>query len=122
MDVRKKLIELLGKAHNATTEACFEKDLTYAEAREIEADHLIANGVTIAEDKNVLTNADRIRAMSDEELARILYDCDSLGYCNSPPECGALLDTDKGIPEEKCIDCVLKWLRQPVKEEATCTY
>lgn len=45
--MREKLIELIGKAHNATTDACFEKDLTYAEAREIEADVLIANGVTI---------------------------------------------------------------------------
>ena len=46
-NTREKLIELLAKAHNATTDACFEKDLTYAEAREIEADVLIANGVTV---------------------------------------------------------------------------
>lgn len=46
-NTREKLIELLGKAHNATTDACFEKDLTYAEAREVEADVLIANGMTV---------------------------------------------------------------------------
>lgn len=32
-------------------------------------ERLIANGVTFAKDTDVLTNADRIRAMSDEELA-----------------------------------------------------
>lgn len=63
------------------------------------------------------TNADQIRAMSDEELATVLYDCDSLGYCSSPPECGDLLETSEGIPKEKCIDCVLAWLRQPTKGE-----
>lgn len=27
-----------------------------------------------------------------------------------------LLDTDTGIPEEKCIGCILQWLRQPAEE------
>lgn len=64
------------------------------------------------------TNADRIRAMSDEELAKLLYDPDGLSdiYCQDLPECGELLDTEDGIPEEKCIACALRWLRQPAKE------
>lgn len=68
-------------------------------------------------ENKITSNADRIRAMSDEELATVLYDCDSLGYCSSPPECGDLLETSEGIPKEKCIDCVLAWLRQPTKGE-----
>lgn len=54
------------------------------------------------------TNADKIRAMSDEELAKFLQEpfCDkrthdecTISYC--------------GV----CDQCVLDWLQQPVKEE-----
>lgn len=64
------------------------------------------------------TKADRIRAMTDEELAKLLYDPDSLSekYCKNLPECGELLDTEAGISEEKCIGCMLQWLRQPAEE------
>ena len=52
-----------------------------------------------------MTNADKIRAMSDEELAK----CLSGGI---PPgkscfHCG----------RDNCIDCWINWLRQPVKED-----
>ena len=53
--------------------------------------------------------------MSDEELARMLYDADGLGYCKNLPECVALLDTDEGIPEEKCMGCLMRWLQQPAE-------
>lgn len=62
------------------------------------------------------TKADHIRSMTDEELAKLLYEIDGLGYCKNLPECGELLDTDTGIPEEKCIGCMLNWLRQPAEE------
>ena len=42
-----KLANLLCKAHNAVTEADMEDNLSYAAALGIEADILIANGVTI---------------------------------------------------------------------------
>ena len=73
------------------------------------ADHLIANGVTVlAEPK---TNADRIRAMSDEELAETIYQAVLSGACN-----------DFGIPSKKscngkCKECILEWLQQPVEEK-----
>ena len=69
----------------------------------------------IVEEEYHFTNADRIRAMTDEELAKLLYEIDGLGYCKNLPECGELLDTDTGIPEEKCIGCMLNWLRQPAE-------
>ena len=62
------------------------------------------------------TNADRLRSMSDEELAQMLNNGLDSKYCTNDPTCGDLLDTDGGIPEEKCIACALRWLRQPVKE------
>ena len=44
---REKLIELISEAHSwSAEEACFN-DATYADQLRIEADHLIANGVTL---------------------------------------------------------------------------
>ena len=53
------------------------------------------------------TNADRIRAMSDEELATILGD-----KCICPPtgECTRQYGD--------CIACWLEWLKQPAEEIA----
>ena len=49
------------------------------------------------------TNADRIRAMSDEELAEFISACgcpDHSNYC-----------------EASCSVCTLKWLKQPPEGE-----
>lgn len=63
-------------------------------------------------DRNVLTNADRIRAMSDEELAKFLCDfrsCDSSEHpcdgCKAEPHCHT--------GHSGMID----WLSQPAEEE-----
>lgn len=58
------------------------------------------------------TNADRIREMSDEELAVIMenYICDmaqDAGMCGSYDG------------REQCRDCCLAWLRAPVEESGT---
>ena len=51
----------------------------------------------------VITNADRIRAMSDEELAEFL----SCYGCPCPDrDCHA-----------SCKDCVVQWLKQPAEGE-----
>lgn len=66
------------------------------------------------------TNADRIRAMSDEELANHLYLFhgleEQIKFCQNLPECESLLNTEDGIPEEKCVGCLLAWLKQPAEE------
>ena len=62
-----------------------------------------------------MTNADRIRAMSDAELAEHLYYGFDVQYCHNSPECAAMLDTDEGIPEAKCKGCALEWLQQPAE-------
>lgn len=73
------------------------------------------------DDNTKMTNADRIRAMSDEELAKTMYACNSMEekipFCQNLPECDSLLETEEGIPEDKCIGCLLKWLQQPAQEE-----
>jgi hypothetical protein len=48
------------------------------------------------------TNADRIRAMSDEELA------DFISTCGCPDHARDCRDS--------CKDCTLEWLKQPAEE------
>lgn len=70
--------------------------------------------------EQTLSNADRIRAMSNEELADFLNRCtageDAPAFCRKLPECDADLETDTLIPLERCGKCLLHWLRQPAKE------
>ena len=53
-----------------------------------------------------VTNADRIRAMSDEELAKFV---DGKRVCPPTGECPEVCDD--------CVACWLEWLQQPSKEE-----
>ena len=61
-----------------------------------------------------MTNADRIRAMSDEELAQMLnkavvcHHLRELGYCHKCPLFGAKPCDTEGI---------VKWLKQPAEVE-----
>ena len=50
-----------------------------------------------------VTNADRIRAMTDEELAKLL---------NKP--IGDACRKDCDIENDRCEDCVLEWLKERV--------
>lgn len=63
------------------------------------------------------TNADMIRSMGDEELAKFLHtmdqEMDVIPYCNEHGECDDLEDGEK-IPEEMCIKCMLRWLQLEV--------
>lgn len=52
------------------------------------------------------TNGDRIRAMTDEELAKLLKSGTFI--------CGRLGDVCKDMPG--CEECCLVWLRSPVEE------
>lgn len=56
------------------------------------------------------TNADRIRAMSDEELAELL------GYGDYPPWCVVHEECpDIKIDPPSCEKCALDWLKSPVE-------
>ena len=46
-NTREKLIELLCYAHNNATDGAVFENLSYGEQLGVEADHLIANGVTV---------------------------------------------------------------------------
>ena len=64
----------------------------------------------------VETNADRIRAMSDEELAQWLNSFGGDLFCLNKKECVELVDADKDIPAERCQRCVMDWLQQPAED------
>lgn len=67
---------------------------------------------------SVETNADRIRAMSDEELATFINRCigdNGPSFCRKLSECEEDLEQDTLIPLERCDGCLLDWLQQPAE-------
>ena len=60
---------------------------------------------------NKQTNADRIRAMSDEELAEYLHKDPVKMFCNSK------IEHNESCSEFGCKDCLLEWLQQPAEGE-----
>lgn len=79
----------------------------------------LKNKIYAIEERGVcMTNAQKIRAMSDEELAvamslrNIDTICDIV--CNG--ECCAIATLDK-TGEEICKDTILVWLRQPAEDD-----
>ena len=66
-------------------------------------------------EKRKFTNADRIRAMSDEELAELLYSIQSLEdevkFCKNKDVCADILDDGKKIPDNMCKECLIEWLQ-----------
>ena len=72
-------------------------------------------GIVCDINKPKQTNADRIRAMSDEELAEFLcgvYDSDTYGVYQD--ECGKFINGTIIIDYDE--DAILEWLQQPVED------
>ena len=72
-----------------------------------------------AEANDIKTNADRIRNMTDEELAEHITSIPSyetcINFCKNIEDCRELMDMDHDIPEEWCKKCLLKWLQKEVE-------
>ena len=65
------------------------------------------------------TNGDKIRDVSDEEMAEFILANDlddEIHFCKSKPECYAILDSGGTITHEMCKKCCIEWLRQPAGE------
>ena len=110
----KKLIKLIQNSFINSSFLEHGEEKTPAESID---DYLLANGVTIRRERprgigpiRIATNADRIRAMSDEELAWLLMEFWFAGFGKAQGVTGALPDTIKGI---------LKLLQQPVVQNNT---
>lgn len=81
--------------------------ITAQQAVEIEYSETLKVLQTEMEVEYVPTNADRIRAMSDEELAMVMM---------CPNENGlAEIDCDKS-DSCNCYECLLKWLQEKAEE------
>lgn len=65
-------------------------------------------------DAMAVTNADRIRAMSDEELMQLLFTKISCGHICS--FCVPTMRTERKC-DGHCRNGVLKWLQQPAEGE-----
>lgn len=63
-----------------------------------------------------ITRADQFRAMSDIQLAIAIYDGADCVWCRNLAECGSMMGADQVIPKDRCVSCVLTWLRQPTEE------
>lgn len=63
--------------------------------------------------KKTMTNGDKIRVMSDEELAQFIhkkYDC-----CRTCPALQHCHDED--VDGRECIETIMGWLKQEAKDE-----
>ena len=79
------------------------------------ADILIAHGMTFKTEP--ITNADRIRAMSDEDLAALISRSSIHDLCDivCGGDCNAVATFNK-TSEQRCAEIVLEWLQQPAVE------
>lgn len=76
---------------------------------------ICGNGVSCKVTKKpIATNADKIRAMSDEGLAEFLEDWD---FCYSYCPQGIAYSPDNPDCSQGCREELLSWLRQPAEEE-----
>ena len=63
------------------------------------------------------TNTDRIRSMTDEELAAVISQKEGIvQFCGNKVECLEMLCADAEIPDEWCMECAMEWLKQPCEE------
>ena len=66
------------------------------------------------------TNADRIRAMSDEELAELLITadfCEECEYCDKVWGCRYYEAHPDGVLNDGCKHAAINWLGQPAEED-----
>lgn len=105
--MKNKLIDLLTRK---LTEVYGESPATQIIALQIAGELLVAGMLSgeIARDNNVRTNADHIRSMSDEELAKILSNA-----------CLGCVVKDCKLHNYASYGCekkFLEWLKQPAEE------
>ena len=89
----------------------FEKD---GKCRKFSDDTVISYCVMGPCPEQKLSNADRIRSMSDEELSEFISRIE-IGDFGQQVYGKTFCDMCKG--QYKCDDCRLWWLQQPVKED-----
>ena len=81
-------------------------------------DYMELDDCTGHQKPKVITNADRIRAMSDEELASEMNQRSISTICDivCQGDCKAMATLNK-TSGEVCEEIIMEWLRQPAEEE-----
>ena len=72
----------------------------------------------MGKEKMPRTNGDRIRALSDEELADKIMELnidDMIPYCGNDKVCEKMLDIGEPVPAEMCKACCVRWLQKEAK-------
>lgn len=60
-----------------------------------------------------MTNAEKLRVMSDEELAHALLKLDGFDtFCVNFAECVEKMNHGVDVPQSQCEECMLRWLRR----------
>ena len=70
----------------------------------------------LTEEYKPKTQADKIRSMSDEELADYIIFIganieEKIPYCKSTTQCTEILDSGRIVPDKMCRECLVKWLQ-----------
>ena len=79
--------------------------------RKFVQDEVLDNGIIKGHMESIRTNADRIRSMTDEELANFITSIDGDYPC--PP------DNSCSCRSSNCMKGWLEWLKKEVKDELT---
>lgn len=114
-EVREYWCRRLERAENYSDEH-WDADERHEHADYIDAMKCAITALTVCiEHKNPKSNADRIRQMTDEELAELMtyVDTNICDFCASRHS-----NTYYDCEEESCEKCVLAWLKQEVSEDA----
>lgn len=64
-------------------------------------------------EKEIETNADKIRSMNDEELAKLLAEAK---YNNKKLDMDEVCHKGMCLDGETCVGCMLKWLKKPTAD------
>lgn len=64
-----------------------------------------------------MTNADKMRSMTDEDLAKLINEDPFVKYLFPTKYCEIVnAGENPGFCDDDCYDCILKWLRQEVSD------
>ena len=78
------------------------------------------DGTKMGDHYKRITHGDKIRSMSDEEIAELLYQFESLSdelkFSKNKADCDKILNDGKEIPDNMCKGCLVEWLQSEVEE------
>lgn len=62
------------------------------------------------------TNAEKLRSMTDEKMARFLLRVSYNVFCQNADRCDEQILRGEKVPEDWCETCLLNWLKTPWEE------